>query len=366
MGTPATIDVEALLAPISDDAPTGVDLRQDASPSSVYFKLKDAARAARRAETAADQRDDDSGQGAIASEWQVVMSTAPAALEQSKDLEIAAWYAEALLRYEGFAGLREGFALLTGLVERYWETFHSLPADDGALEDRLAPLAGLNGGEYDGTLIQPIRKVPITVANGEKGPLSYFHYQMAARAVSGGPRGAITIDEFTSAVSAGDGRYYATLLEDIEGALAQFETLTAAVDARAGRDSPPTSRIQGLLSEIRDTVGSVSKDLVAAAAPTPAPPGANGDAAAAPTLASQAPLQAAGPVRTREDALRTLLQIAEYFRTNEPQSPVPTILEETVRRARLSFADLLVDLLPNDPAVQTILTAAGIRPPMQA
>lgn len=365
MGTPASIDIEALLAPISDAAPAGADLRQDASPSSIYLRLKDAARSARRAEKAADEREDDSGQG-VASEWQTVMTAAPAALaEQSKDLEIAVWYTEALLRYHGFAGLRDGFALLTGLAERYWDSFYSLPMEEEGLADRLAPLAGLNGADADGTLIQPIRKVSLTLPAGDIGPYSYFHYQMATR-TAGGPRGTVTLEDFSTAVKAGDGRFYVTLIDDIEGALTQFETLSVLLDGKAGRDAPATSRIQGLLADIRDTVRAVSRDLVAVVAPVS---GDSAPAEAAPGAAAQAgpaAAQALGPVRTREDALRTLLQVADYFRTNEPQSPTATILEETVRRARLSFADLLTDLLPNDPAVQNILTNAGIRPQLQA
>jgi type VI secretion system protein ImpA len=57
-----------------------------------------------------------------------------------------------------------------------------------------------------------------------------------------------------------------------------------------------------------------------------------------------------------------MLQLAEYFRINEPQSPISTILEETVRRGRLSFADLLAELLPDVDQWRTVLTNAGIKP----
>ena len=41
MATPDVIQLEALLAPIAGDKPTGPDLRADANPASDYFKLKD-------------------------------------------------------------------------------------------------------------------------------------------------------------------------------------------------------------------------------------------------------------------------------------------------------------------------------------
>jgi type VI secretion system protein ImpA len=70
-----------------------------------------------------------------------------------------------------------------------------------------------------------------------------------------------------------------------------------------------------------------------------------------------------GGIRSREDALRVLLHVAEYFRANEPHSPTAISLEETVRRARLSFSDLLMELLPDRTAWRSALTSAGIKPP---
>jgi len=61
--------------------------------------------------------------------------------------------------------------------------------------------------------------------------------------------------------------------------------------------------------------------------------------------------------------LRQLLQLADYFKSTEPQSPLSAILEEAVRRARLSFADLLAELLPDPAAWRGALTNVGIKPP---
>jgi len=51
---PEGFDLEALLAPISEEAPAGTDLREDPSPSSLYRRLRDARTEARDAERAAD------------------------------------------------------------------------------------------------------------------------------------------------------------------------------------------------------------------------------------------------------------------------------------------------------------------------
>ena len=45
-----TADFEAILTPLAGDQPTGVDLRQDFAPTSIYFRLRDARAQARDAE----------------------------------------------------------------------------------------------------------------------------------------------------------------------------------------------------------------------------------------------------------------------------------------------------------------------------
>jgi type VI secretion system protein ImpA len=365
MATSPTIDVSALLAPISESAPAGVNLRLDDSPKSMYFRLKDARSGARAAERRADI---EVGTQALAAEWQIILSLAPKALaEASKDLEVVAWYIEGLVRAHGFAGLRDGVQLAQGLVEQYWDTFFSLEDEDG-LATRLAPLGGLNGQGGEGTLIQPIRKVAITQA-GEPAPFAIYNFDEAralAQVTDAEARarreeaGVVSMERFTAAVNESGGVYYIGLLEDIEECLASLQGLGTALNERGGRAAPSTSDLISLLTTIRDTVANFSADLVKAArAAAAVGVSAPADGRAVPGAAPFAE----GPIRGREEALRTLLQVAEYFRKFEPHSPISTSLEELVRRARMPFAELLAELLPDATAWRSVLTSAGIKPP---
>ena len=108
-------DIEAILAPIPGDQATGVDLRQDYSPTSLYFRLRDARAEARDAERRADG--DGSVEG-VATLWRPVATLAVDALKTStKDLEVATWLTEALVRIAGLAGLMTGASIIAGLVE---------------------------------------------------------------------------------------------------------------------------------------------------------------------------------------------------------------------------------------------------------
>jgi type VI secretion system protein ImpA len=65
----------------------------------------------------------------------------------------------------------------------------------------------------------------------------------------------------------------------------------------------------------------------------------------------------------REEALRQLSDIAAFFRRTEPHSPLSYTLQETVRRARLSWPDLLEEVVPDPTSRATILSVLGIKPP---
>ncbi len=87
--------------------------------------------------------------------------------------------------------------------------------------------------------------------------------------------------------------------------------------------------------------------------PEPAPGGA---------AATDAPVAAARAV-TREDMLKELGRIADYFRRTEPHSPLAYTLEEAVRRGRLTWPELLAEVVPDDGVRSAILVMLGIRPP---
>ena len=64
--------------------------------------------------------------------------------------------------------------------------------------------------------------------------------------------------------------------------------------------------------------------------------------------------------------LRELGRIAEYFRRTEPHSPLAYTLEEAVRRGRLTWPELLEEVVPDGGVRSTILNMLGIRPPPAA
>ncbi len=354
------LDLEAILAPISADEPTGRNLRGDGDGSLAYYRIKDARSVARNAERQADAEQE---RGGLVGEWRVVFDEAQTVLAtRSKDIEIAAWLAEASVRIHGFAGLRLAFGVLDGLVERYWANLHSL--DDQDMSEKVAPLAGLNGVASEGSLIQPLRLAALTsISGGEAGTL--WHYMVKRRRGPACPEATLLGD----AVSATDSDVFIQIYRDIAGALESFTSLSARLDGLCGEDAPPSSTIRNTLIEAQDALRDFSNLPVGAFGDPVADgrveqlPSDQADAVGVITAApSHAGPIATAPVelQTREDALRELARIATFFREREPNSPTGYTLQTLIRRARLPLADLLQELIADEAVRRAYLNIAGI------
>ena len=152
------MDIDALLAPLLvGDHGEGVDLRGDFSSTSLYQRLRDARASARAEERARDADGDDEGPEAAG--WRDVLAVGQKALAtQSKDLEIAAWMTESLVRMHGLPGATAGARLIAGLCDGFWDAGFPQPDEEG-LEGRASPIGGLSGSGSDGTIMQPLRRL---------------------------------------------------------------------------------------------------------------------------------------------------------------------------------------------------------------
>src|SRR5262245_17759202 len=107
----AVIDIEALLAPVSDDAPCGRDLEYDAS----YMTLQEEARCK------PEQIIGDKVKPAQEPAWAKVRDGAQALFKDTKDLRVAGILYLSLLKTAGIPGLEGGLGLLRAMLERYWD-----------------------------------------------------------------------------------------------------------------------------------------------------------------------------------------------------------------------------------------------------
>jgi type VI secretion system protein ImpA len=355
-----TADFEAILAPLEGDQPTGVDLRQDFAPTSIYFKLRDARAQARDAERQADSQGGDEGLPVL---WRPVATMAIGALKaNSKDLEVATWLTEALVRMAGLRGLMAGASVIAGLAERHWDGLFPMP-DDSGMEARVAAIAGLSGQGTDGTLMQPLRK--ISLFNRPDGsPFTLWQYQAAvelggitdpARRAQRIDSGVLPFEEVEKEARVAGPTHWSAQRDTIAKALASWKEMERVLDEKAGQASPAVNRVRDLLEFVLETC---HKFAPPEAAMDGEPKTTDDDA----TTAGAGPI-ASGAISGREQALRQLTEIAAWFKRNEPSSPIGFTLDEAVRRARLGWPELVAELVADVTARQALLTSVGIKPP---
>ena len=154
-------EILKLLEPIEGPNPAGTYLRDEPGDDglTVYDKIKKA-----RTEVV----DSLTGDRTPPDYAQVQKLAESALATKSKDIQLAAWLTEALLKRDGIAGLRDGLDLMKGLLEQYWDHLYPELEDDDA-EMRAMPLNWV--GDY---LDVPVKFAPLN----NKGH-SFFEYQEA-------------------------------------------------------------------------------------------------------------------------------------------------------------------------------------------
>jgi type VI secretion system protein ImpA len=350
------VDLAALLAPIEGEHAAGTDPREDFSPNSLYFRLRDARSEARAAERQADAADPE--ERPATPQWGPVKHHALILLQsQAKDLEVASWLTEALLRTDGLEGLASGFRLMTGLVETWWDDLHPLPDDEG-MSRRVTAVAGLNGEGAEGTLIQPLRKAPLfALTSGDQLALWQYEQSAEVATIADTARRAQRLNAGVMAFSDVENAARANVdglrqvRHSAQACLAAWQALEAALDSRTG--APPMARVRGLLEDI-----VAIADRYAGVEIKPSEP-----MAIQTPLVGQPAVTTGSRIASREDAFRVLEEAADFFSRTEPHSPLAYTLREAVRRGRLTWSELLEEIVPDADSRAGILSSLGIRPP---
>ena len=232
-------DMDAILAPIPGDNPSGEDMRY----SAVYEQIKEARRADDLLDQGAWQRD------LKKSDWDLVIKVSSEALQKkTKDLQIAAWLTEALMKKEGFAGLADGFTVTIAFISNYWDTLYPLP-DEGDLEYRVGPLEFLND-----KISFSIKDIPITEPKVTNG-YSWHQWQESRQAK--GQDAQLSAEEFDSAVGLSSRDFYIALARDADACMDAFSKLDALVDEKFGQDAPRLSELKQAIEDCQHVVNDI-------------------------------------------------------------------------------------------------------------
>lgn len=248
----AAIDLDAVLAKLPGDNPSGADLRYDA----VYEKIKEA----RRAEDPLTS----GGSEPKLAEWDKVVDLCAEALaKKSKDLQIAAWLTEALINTEGFEGFVTGLKVLEGLIGNYWETVYPV-IEEGDLEYRIGPLEFMND-----KLWVAVKEIPVTDPRVTDG-YSFLKYQESRTVgyekdvlnphgnVDEGKKakrdemiaeGRLPADAFDAAAAKSGRAFYESLHGAVTACREEFGAFEKVVDAKFGKNAPRLAELRKAIEE---------------------------------------------------------------------------------------------------------------------
>ena len=350
----AILDLERLLNPIAADNPCGESLRWDP----VWDELSQLRK------TWKDPLDASADK---APEWGRVVDVATKVLAtRTKDLLIAGWLTEALVRVSGFAGFRDGLRLIHGFVDRFWEGLHPLPEDQD-LSNRAAPFAWLTSHDGGARMPVALREIPLAPSPG--GPTLNWNFWHLRRVAPQGKdekedsfkRRTVEAEQkrllFDGAVDTSPISFYQTLLADMDACLAEIDLLAVTLDERLGDHAPGWGELRNSIGEIRVFVYGVLKRRGGLIETVATPQVEEG---AMTTNAAGGPAANNGPIRSRAEAVARLDEAARFFSQTEPHSPVAHLIRRAVRWAGMSFEDVLAELIKDDKLVKQIGETLGI------
>lgn len=358
-----TFDISAILAPLPGENPSGEDLRY----TDVYERIKEA----RRADDMLDQGD---WQREVKrSDWGTVIEVASSALStRTKDIQIAVWLVEALIRKQGFAGLNAGLTILDTFIRDFWEHVYPL-AEDGDLEYRSGPLEFLND-----KVSLSIRDIPLTDEKASEG-YSWNKWQESRQVgyekdtknqwgdaddtkvrirQEALAEGRIPAETFDSAVASSSKDFYLRLADEVDACLQVYERLDAVVDEKFGRDAPRLSDVKKAIEDCQRVVNSIVKERGGREAPPPQP---TTESAAVPEPEKPKKGKAA-KAALKEGTVAEPLHAAPAEAVASAVPPVQTISRATEEDVVWQTAQETLTSLGINIALSQLLAASGSAP----
>lgn len=335
------IDIESLLLEVSAEAPCGEDLSYDTS----FLALEDMLRAKAGGGVVAGVEED-----VEEPNWREIHEKSSELLKRSKDLRLVTYLSLSLLKMDGITGLRDGLALMRGLLERYWDGLYPRldPDDNNDPLERINILQSLSPvtvSEQDPIKFkQRLAEVPLC-NSVQMGRFSLRDIQIA--------KDEITVSDGQKAkapnMSVIDAAFQDTTTDELlaisqatHEAIEHIGVITGVFSERAAQgDSPNLSGFQGVLGSIHKCVQEyLAKRGQGEAVDEVAP-------VAGVEPQKKSGISLSGDIQSVQEALLALDKVCQYYDRHEPSSPVPLLLRRAQRLVSKSFLDVIKDVCPD-------------------
>jgi len=331
----AVLEIAKLLAPISGDAPAGPNLEYDPA-----FAALEKAAAGKP-----EQVIGGTTTAAEPPEWNVVLQGGLELLARTKDLRVAVLAARALLFRHGVVAFTEGIALLRGLIEQYWGTLHPQldPDDNNDPTMRITALSALASPAQ----MLALRGAAL-VESRALGPVSLADMYPST--------GAADAARISGAFEAAELPAIEVTAAALAAAAADLRAIDAAFETQTGDRGPDFAVLLDYFNKGHLALAQRLAQLKPAAALEPAE-GADGAGAAAAALPP--PRGLSGDILTREDVVKALDKICEYYARSEPASPVPLMAQRCKKLVTMGFFEMLTEIAPESVKQAQLVVGKG-------
>jgi type VI secretion system protein ImpA len=342
----STIDVEALLLEIGPATPCGPDLEYDPA----FLALEQEALGKPEVQYG------ETITPAVPPDWKIVRRMAAELLERSRDLRLAIHLLRANLALSGIAGMADALVLVERLLEARWDSVHPLldADDDNDPTLRINSLAILADS---GTLVRELKEAPLLVLPG-LGPLTIKLLEVTNGEASP-PEGEekIALVSIERALADLDPGKLAAAADTLGRALAAVVNIEVILVRQVG--SSQALNLDALTRPLRRAHEFLMRqqpgDSGAAPADTGAAAGEAGGAASGDGAIHLPRAAIQGDIASRDDVVRMLDKLVQYYARHEPSSPIPILLERAKRLVPMNFFEIMQDLAPDGIAQLTVI-----------
>jgi type VI secretion system protein ImpA len=289
-------------------------------------------------------------------DWKKVIQISTTLLEtKTKDLRLGMWLAEASAKEHGFIGLAEGFMLIAGLCEKFWD--HVYPeAEEGDQELRAGNLSWLVSHSE-----QLIRNTPMT----EGTPYSYVDITNAHKRAQAQSKEESNkehtqlLERIDSVRKKSSHAFYQNLNTQIHACSLAATEMQIQIDARLGLDGPSFAGLKQSLTDVTHMLNQfVNNKGVQSLEATKVENVKNEQSSASPSR-HNAILQI-GEIATREQALDQLRQVARFFRETEPHSPVAYLADKAAEWGNLPLHEWLRTVIKDNGSLSHVEELLGL------
>jgi type VI secretion system protein ImpA len=337
-----------LLLPIAPDHPCGENLEDTALLARFdAFRLFGQAKPL---DAPADKDEKRIPKSPESPEWNEIRDEALAALARSKDLRLLAHLGTALLRTDGVPAFLETLDVASQWLDMYW--VQTYPLVDEVDQDGVLRRNALSCFADPMGVVDALRRVPL-VRSRQHGTFSLRDIDLATHHQVAGDKDPSVDEHRVNAAFASMPIADLTRLHDsVAGALVSLQKIDAKMRDAAGPEAIPnfdplTAQLTRMNHALRLQLTSHPEHAGVAPA---------GEDGAGRFPAGEA---VGGPVTSRQEAIRALDAVADFFRRTEPSSPIPLFLARARRLVAKDFLEVLADIAPE--AVPQARAAGGLR-----